>query len=254
MPSMKRSTVLLITAILICLFLGRRWLLAHREKLATPAPIQMRQILPEKNPPSPDEQILRLFEYAEAHEYGGYLRPDLPGAIEIDKEVLQIDPRSVSAMTAISGLYGKMGKFNLEIKWARKAIAVAPTFYYAYTNCGIALVSSGRYLEARRTFQKATELDPGNPVGFYGLGWLAEKQGNPEKALFFFRKSISLDPRFEHAYYDSAAIYIRLKKYDKAPAALRKQLELDPGQKDALALLRIAKKRKRCMNTSTCQS
>src|SRR4051812_11609233 len=71
-----------------------------------------------------------LIKQALAREDAG----DLRGAIEVYKRLLQLEPKDVRAMNTIAGLYGKLGDFEEEIGWAKKAIAENPQFQFAYIN------------------------------------------------------------------------------------------------------------------------
>jgi tetratricopeptide (TPR) repeat protein len=149
-------------------------------------------------------------------------------------------------MNAIAGLYGKLGKFEEEIAWAKKAIATDETFYLAYINYGNAQTYLQRVQEAREAFEKARRLAPRDPLPVYRLGVLAEDQHKLSEATSFYEESVALDPKFENGYFNLAAMYANAKRFDEAVAALRKVLELNPQSTDAKAMLRqIEKERKR---------
>jgi tetratricopeptide (TPR) repeat protein len=185
--------------------------------------------------------VKALIKDALAHEDAG----DLTGAIEINQKVLQIEPKNVAAMNTIAGLYGKLGKFEEEIVWAKKAITVNPEYPLAYINYGNALGSLGKFSEAARAFEKAAQLDPKDPLPIYSLGVLAEQQDKFQEALGYYQKSIQLDPKFENGYFNLAAAHANLKQFDEAIAALKKLLQLNPNAEDAKAMLQDIEKAKR---------
>jgi len=188
--------------------------------------------------PTPDAAIARLIKEGIAREDAG----DLKGAIEIDQKILQLDPRNIYAMTAIAGLFGKLGEFEQEMAWAQKAIAIDPHFDLAYINSGNALAGLKKYNEAADAYKKAIRINPQNPLGVYSLGVIGEDQGNFKKALEFYRQSIQIDPKFENGYFNLAAMYANLKQFDEAIAALKKLIELNPLAEDAKAMLRQIEK------------
>jgi len=187
---------------------------------------------------TPDTAIARLVEEGIAREDAG----DLEGAIEIDQKILQLDPRNIYAMTAIAGLFGKLGEFEQEMAWAQKAIAIDPQFELAYINSGNALAGLKKFNEAAEAFKKAIRINPQNPLGVYSLGVLVEDQGNFKKALECYWQSIQIDPRFENGYFNLAAMRANLKQFDEAIAALKKLIELNPQAEDAKAMLRQIEK------------
>jgi tetratricopeptide (TPR) repeat protein len=171
---------------------------------------------------------------------------DLIGAIEINQKILQVDSRNVAAMNTIAGLYGKLGKFEDEIIWAKKSLAVNPGFSLAYINYGNALGSLRKFNEAAEAFEKAVKLDPKDPLPVYSLGVLAEQQDKFGEALGYYQKAIQIDPKFENGYFNLAAAYANLRRFDEAIAALKKLLQLNPSGEDAKAMLQdieMAKKR-----------
>ena len=190
---------------------------------------------------SQSPEATSLIKQAFAREDAG----DLKGAIEVYQKLLQLEPKDVRAMNTIAGLYGKLGDFEEEMVWAKKAIAENPQFHLAYINYGNALGSLGRVDEARAAFEKAVQLDPKEPLAVYSLGVLAEQQEDYKTALELYKKSTELDPKFENGYFNLAATYANLKRFDEAIAALKKLLELNPRAEDAKAMLADIEKEKR---------
>lgn len=158
-------------------------------------------------------------------------------AIDVNLEILSLDPKHVAAMNSIAGLYGTLGEFEEELLWARKALEIDPRFELAYINYGNGLAALGRFQEAQNAYEKAIELAPKNPLPLYSLGVLAENQGKIEEALSFYRRSVTLDGSFEDGYFNMAAILANLKRFDEAVAALKKLLELNPEAPDAKQML-----------------
>lgn len=158
-------------------------------------------------------------------------------AIDVNVEVLRLDPKNAAAMNTLAGLYGTLGEFEEEVIWARKALDIDPRFELAYTNYGNGLAALGRFQEAQAAFERANELVPMDPLPLYSLGVLAESQGKIEQALSFYERSVVLDGRFENGYFNMAAMLANLKRFDEAIAALKKLLELNPETPNAKQML-----------------
>ncbi len=163
---------------------------------------------------------------------------DLAGAIETDKKILAIDAKNECAMTAAAGLYGKLGEFEQEVIWAKKAVEANPKFINAYINLGNGYALQGKLKEAAESYNKAAAIEPNNPLPIYSLGVLAEQQDKFQEALSLYQRSVRLDPKFEDGYFNLAAMYANLKRFDEAKAALKKLLEINPAAEDAKAMLR----------------
>lgn len=64
------------------------------------------------------------------------------------------------------------------------------------------MLYNSRVESARKLYQEAAELDPENPVVWYGLGvsWMNEEKW--EKAIAYFDKAIELKSDYTDAYYN----------------------------------------------------
>lgn len=182
---------------------------------------------------SGDTTDRHLLEQAIAREDAG----DLKGAIRVYEQILERDPGDVRAMNSIAGLYGKLGDFQEEIRWSRKAIDTDPDFHLAYVNHGNGLALVGRVDEARAAFERAAQLEPGAPIPVYSLGFLAERQRDWKTAAAHYEKVVEIDPRFEPGWFSLAAAYGNLGRIDEAIVAVKKALELKPDSPDARAML-----------------
>ena len=183
-------------------------------------------------PAATQDQIHGLIQQARNLERQG----DLSGAIDANKRVIKLDPKTAVTMNVIAGLYGRAGDFRSEADFARKAIALDPQFTGAYINLGNAMGSAGRPAEARKAFGKVIELDPKSPLGVYSLGVVAERQFKYREALGYYEQSTKIDPKFENGHYCAAAMHARLKEHDAALASLDKVRQLNPNAEDAKQL------------------
>lgn len=162
---------------------------------------------------------------------------DLVGAIEINKQILLQNPKDASAMNVIAGLYGKLGNFDQEIIWARKAIAINKKLHLAYVNYGNAQSYLGHVIEAQAAFETASKIAPLDPLPVYSLGVLSENKKNLSEAITYYEKSVALDSKFESGLFSLAAMYANAKRYIDAVAMLNKLLVLNPNADDAKAML-----------------
>jgi tetratricopeptide (TPR) repeat protein len=97
---------------------------------------------------------------------------------------------------------------------------------------------TGNVKNAESAFEKATELQPTNPLGYYSLGLLAEQQGNLGAAVALYRKSVEADPEFANGYFNLGAIHANAGDYEKAIEAMNMVLKLQPHAQDARRMLR----------------
>lgn len=185
-------------------------------------------------------RIQELMQREIALEEAGLWR----SAIDMSKNILDLDPKNAAAMNTIAGLHGTLGEYQEEVTWALKALAIDPLFELAHVNHGNGLAALGRNEEARAAFNKAAELAPKDPLPVYSLGFLAENEGKLELALSYYERSVVLDARFENGYFNKAAALANLKRFDEAAATLKKLLEINPDLDDAKQMLQQIEKEK----------
>ena len=68
-----------------------------------------------------------------------------------------------------------------------------------YLDIGKLYFLNQRYDEAISAFQKAVELEPENPQGYYNLGLVYESKNMLLEAKEMFTKTLELDPKFKPA-------------------------------------------------------
>lgn len=162
-------------------------------------------------------------------------RPE--GAIAAAKKILELCPGDYRSMTVIGGLYGKMQRFDEELEWTRRALALKPTYWQAHVNRGNALAATGNAREARASFEAARRASPGNAIPVYSLGTLREQERDDRGALALYEEAIRLDPDFENARFNRAAMLANLGRKDDAKEELRRILAKNPSAADARAML-----------------
>ena len=102
------------------------------------------------------------------------------------------------------------------------------------------------YEESDADFKRICDLQPGNTLGYMGLGRNALEQEQYESAVMMFSYSISLDPSFAKAYAFRAETYMKQEKTNEAINDIIKALELG---KDGKALFLAIKMKGAGKNT-----
>jgi tetratricopeptide (TPR) repeat protein len=164
------------------------------------------------------------------------------GAIDKYKEVLKLEPKDFAAMNTIAGLYGNLGQPEQEVVWAQKAVDTSPKYWQGYINLGNGLAMQSKFDTANKSYQKALELAPNDPLPVYSLGVVAENQRDIKKALDLYKRSIELDPKFEDGLFSAAAMHANLKQFPEAKALLNKLLAINPKAEDARQMLQQIEK------------
>jgi Flp pilus assembly protein TadD len=126
-----------------------------------------------------------------------------------------------------------------EYKAAEKLAASEPlrmkTSAQANLSLGRAFADNGRYVEARRLFIAAAQLDVKSAEPHVQLSRLYRKQSQWTAALKAADQAISVEADYSEGYYERACALARLRRFKEAIDAITKSVELDDMQADYLA-------------------
>jgi tetratricopeptide (TPR) repeat protein len=170
-------------------------------------------------------------------------------AIDRLKKILDLEQGEPKVLgwtdSEIAGCYGHLNRFVEEAAWGLKAVAAIPKYARAHINLGSAYIELRQFDRAIEEFNAVVSLDPKDPMGYYSLGLVAERQGDFKSAELSYRQAVEADPTFADAHFNLAALYANQRKYDQAIAELRRVLEIDPLAEDARSMLHELQTRQR---------
>jgi Tfp pilus assembly protein PilF len=110
---------------------------------------------------------------------------------------------------------------------AEQDTAEAPSAADTLVQTGLEQLEAGRAEEARTTFENAVSLDPGNAVGHYNLGYLAQQGGDVDEAAAQYDAALDSDPELTAAVYNRA-ILLETSDVERAVELYRRAIDLDP--------------------------
>lgn len=111
---------------------------------------------------------------------------------------------------------------------ALKALELDDQHAWAYTMLGWIKLSDWDWSGAKKTFQKALELNPNDPDAWHGYGDYLTVTGRPEEGLVLVKRGRDCDPFSPLAAIPVASKLHYMRRYDDAIAEAHKLLELDP--------------------------
>jgi tetratricopeptide (TPR) repeat protein len=132
---------------------------------------------------------------------------------------------------------------QLAVDVATVGIAHLPKDAAMYAVRGIAYAQLSKYDAAQEDFARATELDPGRPLGEVARSVLYDEMDQPEKAKQSLRQQLEKAPGDPVANTLFASLLIRQGAAPRTPelaeakAALARALQTDPNAVEALILL-----------------
>lgn len=116
------------------------------------------------------------------------------------RKVLEIDPNNVAALNDLAwNLVEQGGNVDEALKFAEKAVGLAPKTATVNDTLGWIYVKKGVYLKAASHLELAVETLSNNPAVHYHLGKAYAGLGEKKKAAASLKKALSLSPKFPGA-------------------------------------------------------
>jgi tetratricopeptide (TPR) repeat protein len=119
-----------------------------------------------------------------------------------------------------------------------------------YNNLGVKYANLGRWEEANKAYEKASELSPdteGPKKNISALYWNQASQfvnsGNDKEAVKAYLEFLKREPNSRDGYNNLGAAYSRLKDNKSAVNALEHAFQIDPNSKDIRSNLTLAYQR-----------
>jgi tetratricopeptide (TPR) repeat protein len=131
--------------------------------------------------------------------------------------------------------YSVQGVPDEAVQHFNRAVAKKPDYSEAYNALGAVYADLGKSAEAEYAFGRALA----NPqyttpyFSYYNLGQLAEKQGDPERALAKYREAVRLNAAYSPAHYRMGAIYEAGRRMAEARDAYALAIRTDPENIEA---------------------
>ena len=122
--------------------------------------------------------------------------------------------------------------------WER-ALDLRPGNVEAHYNLALALKDAGNLTEAIGHYRRVVQLKPDFPEAQAGLGAALGAQGAFQKGLPHLSQAVDLDPADPTIRYNFALILAQRQQYDRAITHLRQVVGLDPSHTDALLCLAL---------------
>ena len=116
--------------------------------------------------------------------------------IELLREAIALDRRSVEARNELSSLLRAAGRNDEAVVEAKHAVRLQPEDSGSHNNLGVCYLAAGRVPLAMTHFKKAISLEPQVALFHHNLGLALEQQSRDVEAIGAFQHALSLDPAY----------------------------------------------------------
>ena len=120
------------------------------------------------------------------------------------------------------------GKRDEAIRHYRKAIAVAPDYYFAHNNLGSDYLSKSDFSAARAEFQRVVELNQSDSTAYFNLSNVCMLSGQVGDAKQYLEEGMRRQPDSAFGQFLLGSLNLQLGKFADAEGALRRTIQLDP--------------------------
>ncbi|NJN81311.1 MAG: tetratricopeptide repeat protein [Caldilineaceae bacterium] len=192
------------------------------------------------------EGLKELPENAQLYSYLGVAQArsdDLPGAIDSNLKVLELQPTNMGAMRNLSLLYRDSQQPEDAVKWAEQAIAITPPNQVNDLKQLHQLAASlyqvtGQQDQVLASYERIREIDPNDAAALRTLNSLYAQNQDWGKSVEVLRALAALEPdRFEHPL-EIARILQQVGQTEDAVDFANRALSLAPeDQKEAISQL-----------------
>jgi superkiller protein 3 len=122
----------------------------------------------------------------------------------------------------------KKKKNDEAVKYLRNAVELAPNFYQAHNELGVAYRESGRLDDAEREFLAAHQLNAMGIEPLLNLTALYLQQNEPERAVTTGEEAVKVNSRSAFAFFNLGVALYKIAQLDRAESALKRALDLAP--------------------------
>lgn len=149
-------------------------------------------------------------------------------AIEVFREILQMDPADEYARSVIGNLYAKTGNQTAAIREFRELVAIHPQQADGWFNLGFLHDQREELTEAERCFRRAVELKPALDRAWYGLSLVLIRQGRLQEAVAALKRNIKLQHFSPYGYYQLGMTYHHLGRSEEAWKMYQELTQFEP--------------------------
>lgn len=214
------------------------------------------QVLPRKDPASPDDPRLLLEEAVMRRRLEKYpadflahynlaalmeMRGKLDAAAAGYRSALEVDRKSAAARNSLAGVLMLQDHIPDAIQQLREALRLDPAYLNARYNLARALAATGDLDEAAREYEVFLVAKPDDAAAQAGIGTILFRQHRFPEALAHFQTAARLDPNNADIEANLGTLLAITGNLPAAVHAFEEALRIDPNHQTARANLAKAR-------------
>jgi adenylate cyclase len=168
-------------------------------------------------------------------------------AVPFFQKAIELDPNYSRAHAALAAAYwlgAGMRAFNVSQYESRRLAkehlqhAMENPTSIAHRVASLINTEQGQHAEAIADAERAIELDPNDPIGYFAMNRALTYAGSPVKAIDYIKKAMWLNPHYPPIYlYRLGLAQFSTERYNDAAASLEQSILRDPDFKQSLKVL-----------------
>lgn len=167
---------------------------------------------------------------------------DEAGATRIYTDILNNFPDDAGSRARLAEIARRRGELDRAIELAREALFRDPKTLQAYKTMMQVYYEQRQFSMARLIALRASKLDDSDPEIPYTLGLISLAEKDPVKARAQFKRTVEVRPDFLPAHYQLCQMAFEKEDYQGAEEHLRRILQANGKNADALLNLGVAYK------------
>ena len=156
------------------------------------------------------------------------------------RRAIELNPNYATAYHWSSRLFSVQGRYEEALRYAEKAVALDPLSVIINVNLGLSLERVARFRDALAAYRTAIEIEPSMPNSYLRIGAVYDFAfGRLDLAIPWFEKAEELDPGNPDYSLALAGLYLELGDNARARHWLDQALERGSGYSSAHAVMAL---------------
>ncbi len=141
---------------------------------------------------------------------------------------VEVDPENFDSYIQLGSLNAHQGN-PIALEYFNTALELRPKSAEAFYHRGMFLQAGRKFNEALQNYRDMLEADPGNPLGYYNIGYIYLTQRLEfDTAMAYFDSTLAVRPDYVDAVYNKGLCYEEMGKPGMAEREYAMALEMDP--------------------------